>query len=528
MPYKNNRFALLTQDSANKLNDERSRIQSTPYTRYRTPEGLTLQEGVYAQLTVNNNDGSYQAQQVQWSGGGWTTYAAGVTWDSTTGGPGYLYALQGNTSYATGLIVHAWAWGDENGNTIWLFDEYLDDITQLCYGSWTIEWDVSPGHGAIEGELNITSGYTHIYVHRIDNQPAWRQPWLAQFKVGDIVKIATTGSGVGALFEIVNTSLTGDYYTWEIDVCDISNKALILDGVDVQVCLGLNCVDSTIDVDITEGPGIDVVESPVDEFKISCLLEEGTCIDITEQGDGQPIIISVDLDCIGAGIDWTSYISVCDSIEWKGSPDNCIHLVGDEATPPDYTLYSYGDSLLPRGWHYLNDFLVDTNSIRVTSPTGQEVELEVATQKSITEDAGGIKLVNDESSPSEYTLYGQIGSRGWQDIAEYFDSSSTISKSGGGGSLLEFNIEFTADSSVVDNGGVELYNDENAPGNHHFYGVDDVGSKGWHNFTQVTVVTDVQVDGANNEFEKKTRTLYVFDPGSESAWTVWHTGTACS
>jgi hypothetical protein len=47
-------------------------------------------------------------------------------------------------------------------------------------------------------------------------------------------------------------------------------------------------------------------------------------------------------------------------------------------------------------------------------------------------------------------------------------------------------------------------------------------------FSQVTVQTNYQIDTANREFEKKTRTAYVMEPGTESGWTVVHTGTACS
>jgi hypothetical protein len=37
--------------------------------------------------------------------------------------------------------------------------------------------------------------------------------------------------------------------------------------------------------------------------------------------------------------------------------------------------------------------------------------------------------------------------------------------------------------------------------------------------TQITVVTDVQWDASAKKFQKKTRTAYVYNPGTESAWT---------
>lgn len=45
--------------------------------------------------------------------------------------------------------------------------------------------------------------------------------------------------------------------------------------------------------------------------------------------------------------------------------------------------------------------------------------------------------------------------------------------------------------------------------------------------TSVTVVTDFQVDTINKKLEIKTRTIGVYNPGSESAWTTKHTGGSC-
>ncbi len=45
--------------------------------------------------------------------------------------------------------------------------------------------------------------------------------------------------------------------------------------------------------------------------------------------------------------------------------------------------------------------------------------------------------------------------------------------------------------------------------------------------TTQTVVTDIQVDGANEELEKKTITITVAAKGAESGWTVFHTGDTC-
>lgn len=51
---------------------------------------------------------------------------------------------------------------------------------------------------------------------------------------------------------------------------------------------------------------------------------------------------------------------------------------------------------------------------------------------------------------------------------------------------------------------------------------------GWQGTTTTeTVVTDIQVDGANAELEKKTNTITVPAKGTESGWTVFHTGDTC-
>lgn len=41
----------------------------------------------------------------------------------------------------------------------------------------------------------------------------------------------------------------------------------------------------------------------------------------------------------------------------------------------------------------------------------------------------------------------------------------------------------------------------------------------------LTVVTDIRVSGTT--FQYKTRSITVSSAGTESAWTTWHTGTAC-
>lgn len=42
-----------------------------------------------------------------------------------------------------------------------------------------------------------------------------------------------------------------------------------------------------------------------------------------------------------------------------------------------------------------------------------------------------------------------------------------------------------------------------------------------------TVVTDVQIDAANLQFEKKTRTAICQWTSVETGWTEWHLGVSC-
>jgi len=46
--------------------------------------------------------------------------------------------------------------------------------------------------------------------------------------------------------------------------------------------------------------------------------------------------------------------------------------------------------------------------------------------------------------------------------------------------------------------------------------------------TEVTVMTNFQVDTGSLKLQKKSRTAYVDTPGTESGWTDIHTGTACT
>ncbi len=45
--------------------------------------------------------------------------------------------------------------------------------------------------------------------------------------------------------------------------------------------------------------------------------------------------------------------------------------------------------------------------------------------------------------------------------------------------------------------------------------------------TEITVMTNFNVDTDNMKLQKKTRTAKVLDPGTESGWTDIHTGAAC-
>lgn len=113
-------------------------------------------------------------------------------------------------------------------------------------------------------------------------------------------------------------------------------------------------------------------------------------------------------------------------------------------------------------------------------------------------------FVNDEVAPGNNKYYGTngAGTKGWLSLD--IPSGTVVAKES-----LEFD---SAD------GKLHLVNDEDTPGNWSFYGTNGSGVKGFQDYSTVTVVTNVQLL-SSGQLQKKTRSFYVPNLGTESAWT---------
>ena len=107
---------------------------------------------------------------------------------------------------------------------------------------------------------------------------------------------------------------------------------------------------------------------------------------------------------------------------------------------------------------------------------------ETIQQMSITADANGLKLVNDEASPGALHYYG-TGSpvdtdKKWRLFEDAWHSSdSNILQSDSDGYYYEcrVNKSIEIETPLV---GLQLVNDEDTPGNNEFYGTNGTGTKG--------------------------------------------------
>ncbi len=164
--------------------------------------------------------------------------------------------------------------------------------------------------------------------------------------------------------------------------------------------------------------------------------------------------------------------------------------------------------------------------------------------------SNSLELDNDELLPADWEIYAMDGSgnKGWQEgglvIVSPGDIPNDLSSKLNDGDAIRIDVDGTSPNGLtvnvvvqdsievylpLTNNALRLVNDEASPGNNHFYGTQGAGTKGWNALTQVTYVTDVQLDGSNN-LQKKTRTGYVWNPGAESGWstiTGWTT-TDCT
>ena len=246
-----------------------------------------------------------------------------------------------------------------------------------------------------------------------------------------------------------------------------------------------------------EGPGIDITGQVI----TSLLDDDGDGVVVTQGAAGADHIVSLD------------YAAIWGHLR-EGSG---IQLSIDIATG-DYTI----DSMLN-----------GSQSITVTQGlAGEAHTVEVHHQMSVTSDAYGVKLVNDDETPTAFSVYGYTSGvaatyKKWHDILSFFNDTDSIKRAGGSGEIVSFDLN-AAQSIAVDSGGVHLQGDELDPGAYSVYGCGSAGdndAKDWLTTTEVTVITDMQLD-ASNDLQIKTRTMRVLVPADESSFstvTGWDT-----
>lgn len=123
MPDRRN-YYYLDEDSRREFDRTSRRVASMPLVRYRTPEGLTAPDRLYAEIRGHAGGGEYEAVQVERNGAAWDVTTGGVTWGAGATGPspGYLVEINGVEDVDDYTVVEALSWGDVDGTSVWLFD----------------------------------------------------------------------------------------------------------------------------------------------------------------------------------------------------------------------------------------------------------------------------------------------------------------------------------------------------------------------------------------------------------------------
>ena len=136
-------------------------------------------------------------------------------------------------------------------------------------------------------------------------------------------------------------------------------------------------------------------------------------------------------------------------------------------------------------------------------------------KNSIVEDLAELQLVNDSNAPGNSKFYGTsvAGVKGWQPITnvvsitvgdaygDYLDDKivggdgilTSITTESNGSQTLDLSV-LVKNSIIITSDYLQLINDENVPGNLHFYGTNNVGAKGWHAFTEPVDASNVDID----------------------------------
>jgi len=90
---------------------------------------------------------------------------------------------------------------------------------------------------------------------------------------------------------------------------------------------------------------------------------------------------------------------------------------------------------------------------------------------------------------------------------------------------LYFVTRYECSITVGPCGGLRLDNDQYQPGLSDFYGVRTDGFKGWQAPTDISVVTDIRLNG--KDLQMLRRNIKVVRVDDEVSWVTWHTATDC-
>jgi hypothetical protein len=151
----------------------------------------------------------------------------------------------------------------------------------------------------------------------------------------------------------------------------------------------------------------------------------------------------------------------------------------------------------------ITSLLSGSTSILVTlGAAGAPHVVDTIKQMSITADANGLKLVNDQLAPADDSVYAKRGgAKGWFSISSMISDVVNII----GGEAIDV-TEGPANTFLIDvlyqksidydavNDALELLNDELNPGNTHVYSTDNAGQKGWFGFAEQVAWTSENSD----------------------------------
>jgi len=227
-------------------------------------------------------------------------------------------------------------------------------------------------------------------------------------------------------------------------------------------------------------------------------------------GDG--LVWNFTNDQFDVGVDH-SIVIVADELQFKNDTDDPGkgYVYGDNAG---------GAGGAGKGWYHLQALLETGDATQIGIGPGGYAQVNVQVTDSIEITVGNaLHLVGDVADPDKGDVYGDNGSgNGWYHLSVILDSGNCTTPGIGTNSYAK--IDVTVQNSIeISSSALQLKGDSASPGNNFFYGTNSGGTKGFNQLTQVTYVTDTRLN-SDGSFEKKTRTGYVWAPGTESGWTA--------